>query len=145
MKELYLFISACAFINSATLAQSHHAAQLYGMTQYGGTDHKGTIFHYTPETHAIQVDYEFKIKVKGVIPKRDIIAGNNGKYYGTTTQGGGNDAALIFEWDSATSAYKELYNFTGIDGSDACGAMVLYNGKFYGMTNSGGANDFGVI
>ncbi|MFT3680514.1 MAG: T9SS type A sorting domain-containing protein [Ferruginibacter sp.] len=145
MKKLYLCIFICTLSCGTLLSQSPHAARLYGMTQFGGTDHRGTIFHYTPEIHAIQVDYEMKVTVKGAVPKCEIVSGNNGKYYGTTTKGGMYEAGVIFQWDSATKVYSEPYNFTGIDGRDARGAMVLYNGKFYGMTNSGGANDAGVI
>jgi len=126
-------------------AQSPHAARLYGMTQYGGPDHKGSIFYFTPETHTITVAYDFKIKVKGKAPKSDIVAPGNGKYYGTTTAGGTFNAGVIFEWDAATGAYNEIYNFTGESGSDARGAMQLYDGKLYGMTNAGGINGLGVI
>ncbi len=126
-------------------AQSPHAARLYGMEQYGGPDHKGSIFYFTPETQTITVAYDFKIKVKGKAPKSDIVEPGNGKYYGTTTAGGTFDAGVIFEWDSATSAYNEIYNFTGESGSDARGAMQLYDGKLYGMTNVGGTNGLGVI
>jgi len=102
-------------------AQSPHAARLYGMTQYGGPDHKGSIFYFTPETQTITVAYDFK--VKGKAPKSDIVAPGNGKYYGTTTAGGTFNAGVIFEWDATTGAYNEIYNFTGESGSDARGAM----------------------
>lgn len=144
MKKIYS--TAILALSAISLsAQGPHAAKLYGMTQYGGTDHRGTIFHYTPSAHAINVDYEFKVKVKGATPKSGIVTGNNGKYYGTTTAGGSNNAGVIFQWDSVTSVYTELYNFTAGSGMDARGSMVLYNGKFYGMTNAGGAHNFGVI
>lgn len=145
MKKLYLLISICTFISTAILGQSPHAARLYGMTQYGSYNTKGSIFHYTPSTNTFTNDYNFKIKAKGRIPKCEIVTGNNGKYYGTTTAGGDNNAGVLFEWDSATSVYKDLHNFTGTDGKDARGGMVLYNNKLYGTTNEGGANNYGVI
>lgn len=144
MKQIYLILSLLLFC-IVMKAQSPHAAQLYGMTQYGGADHKGILFHYTPSTKTITVDHEFKVKVKGKSPKCDVVAPGNGKYYGTTTSGGANDAGVIFEWDSVTSAYKEVYDFNGADGQDARGGMQLYNGKLYGMTNLGGAFGYGVI
>src|SRR5690349_6851001 len=94
MKKLVLLMMFQ--IANSLFAQSPHDAQLYGMTQYGGSDHKGTIFHYTPSIRRISVDYEFKVKVKGSTPKSDIVAGYNGKYYGTTTAGGSYDAGVIF-------------------------------------------------
>ncbi len=133
------------FASIATFAQSPHAAQLYGMTQYGGLDHKGTIFHVNPSVKTMTVDYQFKLKYKGKNPKCDIVAGNNGKYYGTASGGGLFDAGVIFEWDSTTNVYTELYDFTGTDGQDPRGGMVLNNNKLYGFTRIGGANNFGVI
>jgi uncharacterized repeat protein (TIGR03803 family) len=144
MKNFYTTILS-TLITIANYAQSPHAAQLYGMTQYGSNNSKGTIFHYTPSTQTYTLDYEFKIKVKGRTPKCQIVTGNNGKYYGTTSAGGDNNAGVLFEWDSITSVYKDLHNFTGSDGKDARGGMVLYNNKLYGTTNNGGAYNFGVI
>lgn len=145
MKNNILFLAILLICVSNANAQSPHAARLYGMTQYGSYNTKGTIFHYTPSTNTFATDYEFKIKAKGRTPKCEIVAGNNGKYYGTTTAGGDYNAGVLFEWDSVTSAYKDLYNFTGSDGRDARGGMVLYNNKLYGTTNEGGANNYGVI
>ena len=144
MKKIYAIILT-TLLSIATYAQLPHAAQLYSMTQYGSNNTKGTIFHYTPSTQTYTLDYEFKIKVKGRTPKCQIVTGNNGKYYGTTTAGGDYSAGVLFEWDSITSVYKDLHNFTGIDGQDARGGMVLYNNKLYGTTNTGGAFNFGVI
>ena len=144
MKRLNLLYTLliCAL---AANAQSPHATQLYGMTQYGGPDHFGSIFHFTPSTQTVTVDYNFQIKVKGIAPKCELVAPGNGKYYGTTTQGGANNAGVIFDWDSITGNYNELYDFDSTDGFEARGAMALYNGKLYGMTKTGGANNFGVI
>jgi uncharacterized repeat protein (TIGR03803 family) len=126
-------------------AQSPHAVRLYGMTQYGGAEHKGSIFHYTPSTKTVTIDYEFTTIVKGKSPKCDLVTPGNGKYYGTTTFGGTNDAGVIFEWDSLTGNYTEIHDFNGSDGRDPRGRMETYNGKLYGMTNLGGAFGHGVI
>ncbi len=142
----YLLIVITLFIYCSNAnAQSPHAARLYGTTQYGSYYTKGSIFHYTPETHTFNTDYNFQVKAKGRTPKCDIITGNNGKYYGTTTAGGDYNAGVLFEWDSVTNVYRDLYNFTGADGKDARGGMVLYNNKLYGVTNEGGTNNYGVI
>ena len=144
MKKIYTAILT-ALLTIATYAQSPHAARLYGMTQYGSYYKKGSLFHYTPSTNAFITDHNFQIKAKGRTPKCEIITGNNGKFYGTTTDGGDYNAGVLFEWDSITSGYKDIYNFTGMDGKDARGGMVLYNNKLYGTTNLGGANNSGVI
>ncbi|MFT3683283.1 MAG: T9SS type A sorting domain-containing protein [Ferruginibacter sp.] len=140
-----LLLSALFFCVTNISAQSPHDKQLYGLLDYGGVEHKGVIFHYTPATRTLTTDYEFQVKVKGKYPKCDIVNGGNGKYYGTTTAGGNYDAGVIFQWDSLSGDYSEPYHFTGADGKDARGGMVLYNGKLYGLTNKGGTGDFGVI
>jgi uncharacterized repeat protein (TIGR03803 family) len=144
MKKIYTTILA-TFLIIAIYAQSPHAVQLYGMTQYGSYNKKGSIFHYSPSTHIFTTDYDFKIKVKGRAPKCELVTGNNGRFYGTTTAGGNYNGGVLFEWDSITGVYKDLYHFTGSDGKDARGGMVLYNHKLYGTTNQGGANNGGVI
>ena len=144
IKKIILSIVLLMAILTAN-AQSPHAARLYGMTQYGSYYTKGSIFYYTPSTNTFTTDYNFQIKAKGRTPKCEIVTGNNGKYYGTTTAGGDYNAGVLFEWDSVTNVYKDLYNFTGSNGKDARGGMVLYNNKLYGTTNEGGANNYGVI
>jgi len=146
MKHALLLFVALFLCGLNLFAQGPHDVQLYGMTQYGGTAFRGTIFHYTPSTQTYTVDYEFQIKASGKAPKCEIVSGNNGKYYGTTTEGGAFGAGVLFSWDSATGEYQEPYHFRFTeDGADARGGMVLYQGKLYGMTNRGGAHDFGVI
>jgi len=144
MQKLYLLVFSSLF-PAILIAQSPHAAQLYGVTTFGGSNYLGSIFHYTPSTNTFTTDYSFQREVKGAAPKCRIVAPGNGKYYGTTTSGGNYNAGVIFEWDSATNEYTEPYHFTGTDGNDARGEMIEYNHKFYGLTNSGGANNAGVI
>lgn len=144
MKKIITIIILLGYFYVAN-AQSPHDARLYGMTQYGSPNSKGSIFHYTPSTNTFTNDYNFQIKAKGRTPKCEIVTGNNGKYFGTTTAGGDYNAGVLFEWDSVTSVYKDLHNFTGSDGKDARGGMVLYNNKLYGTTTKGGAFNFGVI
>lgn len=127
------------------MAQGPHDVQLYGMTQYGGVDHKGNIFHFTPSVRQMKEDYQFKYKFRGSNPKGDLVAGNDGKYYGTASAGGAFNAGVIYEWDSISNVVTELYDFTGTDGADPRGAMLHYNSKFYGLTCKGGAHNYGVI
>ncbi len=144
MKKIILFLAImqCHF---ATYAQSPHAAQLYGTTQVGGPEHLGSIFHLTPSTQTVTIDHNFQKKYKGKNPKCEIVAPGNGKYYGTTSAGGANNAGVIFSWDSVANDYNEIYNFTTTDGMDPRGGMIHYNGKLYGMCDSGGVNNMGTI
>ncbi|UAY52024.1 T9SS type A sorting domain-containing protein [Ferruginibacter albus] len=145
MLKLYFLLFISFLFSSTLIAQSPHAAQLYGVTTFGGNNYLGSIFHYTPGTNIFTTDYSFERKVQGATPKCKIVAPGNGKYYGTTTSGGNYNAGVIFVWDSATNEYTEPYHFTGIDGNDARGEMIEYDHKFYGITNLGGTNNAGVI
>jgi uncharacterized repeat protein (TIGR03803 family) len=127
------------------LAQAPHAPLLYGQTTYGGPEHKGSVFHFNTHTHAVNVDYNFQRMYSGISPKGDLSAANNGKYYGTASGGGANQAGLIFEWDSISGNYVERIEFSGLNGADPRGGLELFNGKFYGMTHAGGQNNYGVI
>jgi uncharacterized repeat protein (TIGR03803 family) len=145
--QLILLLLICVGCGSALkcMAQGPHDAQLYGMTQYGGVDHKGNIFHFTPSIRQMKEDYQFKYKFRGSNPKGDLVVGNNGKYYGTASAGGAFNAGVIYEWDSISNVVTELYDFTRTDGADPRGAMLHYNSKLYGLTYKGGAHNYGVI
>jgi len=78
----------------------------------------------------------------GKYPEGAVIQGFDGNFYGTTNQGGANDAGIVFKMSPA-GKLKTLYSFCSLaqcaDGSEPQGALVLAtNGMFYGVTASGG-------
>jgi len=79
-------------------------------------------------------------------PKGNLIQASDGKLYGTVILNINNNEGVIFSYDPSTSAYADLYDFTGVNGRLPFGSLMqASNGKLYGMTNAGGTYDYGVI
>jgi uncharacterized repeat protein (TIGR03803 family) len=82
----------------------------------------------------------------GEAPYSSLVQGANDLFYGTTFEGGANNAGVIFEVAS-NGAVNTLYTFTGgVDGAFPPAGLVLANdGNFYGTTVQGGTNDTGSL
>jgi uncharacterized repeat protein (TIGR03803 family) len=118
----------------------------YGLTSQGGKYNLGTIFEYEPQTGLYTTKFNFT-QDSGMIPRGNLIQGDNGKLYGLTWRGGSNDLGVLFEWDPLTGIFSKKSDFDGTaNGSNPEGSLVLSsNGKLYGMTYSGGTYDKGVL
>lgn len=70
----------------------------------------------------------------------------DGKFYGTTQNGGSNSAGTIFQM-TAGGTVQGLYSFTGgNDGGTPYAALTQgRDGNFYGTTFQGGTNDNGTV
>src|SRR6185436_18567863 len=71
----------------------------------------------------------------------------NGKFYGTTYDGGINQRGVIFEWDPAINVYTKKIDFGGSylgHPAGPLGNLTLNGSKFYGMVPSGN-NGEGII
>jgi uncharacterized repeat protein (TIGR03803 family) len=117
---------------------------LYGVTNDGGIDNKGVLFHIDRTNGSQVVDYSFQYN-KGKHPTDNLTDGGNGKFYGTTSDGGFGDVGVIFEWDPVSNTYTKKIDFDNTNGSRPRGTLILYNGKLYGVTQFGGENSVGVI
>ena len=68
----------------------------------------------------------------------------NGTLYGTTQQGGPNNAGTVYSIASGTESV--LYSFTGgADGRAPQAGLVSLNGLLYGTTSGGGASNYGTV
>jgi uncharacterized repeat protein (TIGR03803 family) len=115
---------------------------LYGTTQFGGTNGLGTFFEVT-STGEYRVLYNFCSQpncADGVAPQVPPIQGINGNLYGTTFTGGLNDGGVVYEI-SPSGSFKVFYNFCAppdcADGSIPNGLVQDASGNFYGTTNAG--------
>ncbi len=120
---------------------------LYGMTQGGGANGKGTIFKFDTTKNAETVLYSFAGgKNDGAIPLGSLILSGT-TLYGMTDSGGANGKGTIFKFDTTKNAEKVLYSFAGgtNDGEDPIGSLTLSGTTLYGMTGMGGANGNGTI
>lgn len=143
---LFFTISLVIFsINHPIQAQT---PGLWGMTSEGGTDGVGTIFKIAPDGTGLAVKHSFNVVNAGARPyvNAQLLKLSNGKLYGVTSDGGTNNAGVLFEYDPATGIYTKKVGFSNATGRLPMGTLTLgSNGKLYGMAPAGGANNLGTI
>src|ERR1022692_2841449 len=112
---------------------------LYGTTTYGGTSGNGTIFKVTP-TGTLTTIYNFANTPDGANPDAGLVLGTDGKFYGTTYQGGTSGLGTVFKITSL-GTLTILHSFAGTDGElPTCALVEGTDGKFYGTTEAGGSH-----
>ncbi len=127
--------------------------KLYGMTQYGGANNKGTIFKYDPVTLTYTNIFDFD-SINGLYPIGSLMQASDGKLYGMAG-GGPKGWGTIFQYDLTSNTFQNLFDFTDAinEGVNPCGALIqASDGMLYGMTtrggihgNNSGYSGFGVI
>ncbi len=70
---------------------------------------------------------------------------HGGKLYGTTSKGGFHGLGVLFSLDLNGSNYEVLHSFSGPDGRNPNGQLLMYGGKIWGVTQNGGTGDDGVL
>ncbi|GLB48301.1 hypothetical protein Y10_06690 [Neptunitalea sp. Y10] len=117
----------------------------YGVARAGGTYNEGVIFSYEMATGAFTIVASFN-GTNGSYPFKGMVEAPNGKFYGTTVNGGTNSIGVLFEFDPVTNIITKKYDFSMLSGYNSRSALVLVNSsEIYGTTSNGGANDDGVI
>ncbi len=123
------------------------AGNLYGGNQgyccyYG--QYNGTVFALNPAGDFSSI-YAFPPQ-KG--PYAGLTMDANGNLYGTTSIGGANNYGEVFKLTPAGGGwnYTSLHDFTGSDGCNSMGKVILdANGNLYGTTSSCGADGHGNV
>jgi uncharacterized repeat protein (TIGR03803 family) len=130
------------------------AGNIYGTTEYGGTDNIGVVFKLSPDGDSWKetVLHSFSSDGKdGTNPYAGVIFDKSGNLYGTTSFGGSHGDGIVFELSpEADGRWKEtiLHNFNdnGKDGAVPYSAPVFDSaGNLYGTTDAGGADYFGAV
>src|SRR6516225_8715902 len=113
----------------------------YGATWQGGAYNLGTIYKMTP-AGALSVIYSFCSQsacTDGANPLW-VVPGKDGKFYGTTYNGGANNVGTVFKISPA-GKLTTLHSFDGADGANPIGSLGQdTNGSFYGTTGFGGTS-----
>src|SRR6516162_10867543 len=95
-----------------------------------------------------QVLYSFQTgegTLKGIHPEAGLTLGPDGNFYGTTRDGGSNDAGTIFRL-TASGAFTSLFAFSTTNGSAPQASLTLgKDGNLYGTTVLGGQDNFGTV
>jgi uncharacterized repeat protein (TIGR03803 family) len=116
---------------------------LYGTTQYGGTNgsNEGTVFKITT-SGTLTTLHSFCAQdgcTDGGDPGAGLIQASNGDLYGTTLYGAAGYGMVFKITPSGT--LTTLHSFDGTDGASPSGGLVQdTDGNFYGTTYYGGAS-----
>jgi uncharacterized repeat protein (TIGR03803 family) len=127
---------------------------LYGTTEFGGSNNTGTVFKLAPSGsgYTESVLYSFAGGSDGANPVTGLAMDNTGNLYGTTAYGGSSGSfyshGTVFELASnGSGGYTEsvLYNFTGgSDGSlPTTGLIMDGTGNIYGTAAYSGNGGLG--
>ena len=121
----------------------------YATTTTGGANGLGSIFRINADGTGYTSIWDFSgVDGDGANPQAGLILGSDGKLYGTTSQGGGNNAGIVFKLATNGSSFVVLYAFTGTNGDGASPAAPLIRGSdgaLYGTTLAGGGNNAGTV
>lgn len=121
---------------------------LWGVTHAGGADTAdGTLFSIHGDGTGFNQVVNFNVGNQGASPNYlRLVMGGDGKFYGTTTQGGAYGEGSIFNVDPNSGNYTPLHSFNDTLGAFPYGGVIVASdGNLYGLTNGGGANGYGVL
>jgi uncharacterized repeat protein (TIGR03803 family) len=140
---------------AALIGDAHGA--LYGTTADGGSvQNWGSVFELTPAGSIYQetILYNFPYP-GGSHPLGGLIRDSQGALYGTTTEGGPNNAGAVFKLAPSGSGYTEstLYTFVGCnpsspscDGAEPAASLYMDGTcTLYGTTQYGGTDGLGTV
>jgi uncharacterized repeat protein (TIGR03803 family) len=126
---------------------------LYGTTQFGGANGTGTIFRITPggvftSLYSFSKSRAGLVSTNAAVPNA-LVLSTNGAFYGTTRQGGVDNAGTFFTF-TAAGGLTQIYSFDGASPGGKPitpnGALVQgSNGVFYGTSAFGGTQGGGTI
>ena len=120
---------------------------IYGMTNRGGDNKRGTIYKYDIASSTYTKLVDFDKTNKGSEPFGYLIQASNGKLYGMTPKGGLHGSGVIFQYNITTNTFIKKFDFgTTNTGEHPMGSFLkATNGKLYGMNREGGLNNKGII
>jgi uncharacterized repeat protein (TIGR03803 family) len=135
------------------------AGNLYGTTEFGGSQRFGTVFKLTKGTGGAWTEtvlYNFSNGTDGGQPQAGVVMDAAGNLYGTTTAGGDPTCVstygycgVVYKLTPVTGGvYSEsvLVNFTGTNGLvPQAGLIFDGEGNLYGTTTRGGSLGYGTV
>jgi len=137
--------------NVATSLIQASDGNLYGTAPDGGTKGAGAVFKISnlDTSPTLSVIYSFLGGNDGVLPVASLIQASDGNLYGTTYEGGSDNAGTVFKISNlATSPIESIvYSFTGgNDGGYPHASLIqASDGKLYGTTFDDGTAGWGAV
>ena len=118
---------------------------LYGTTYAGGSNFAGTVFRINKDGTGAAALLHFAY-TNGSYPTAGLVAGPDGKLYGTTTSGGPGGGGTVFRLSPDGSGFSLLHAFAMGDGMNPQSSLVWGDGgMLFGTTYSGGAGNGGTL
>jgi uncharacterized repeat protein (TIGR03803 family) len=122
----------------------HVHGSLYGTTESGGANSRGTVFTVSA-TGVESAVYSFytNSSTDGYNPYAGLID-VHGTLYGTTEAGGKYGSGSVFRI-TGTDTESVVFSFNTTDGSSPYANLIDVNGALYGTTKDGGAHGYGTV
>jgi uncharacterized repeat protein (TIGR03803 family) len=124
---------------------------LYGTTDLGGANGRGSVFQLTPGSNGTWTEtviYSFA-GPDGSYPLGALIADKAGNLYGMANAGGAQNKGVVFELSNSGGSWEEtvIHSFgSGFDGVGPYGPLVFdSSGNLFGTTVIGGGLDGGTV
>jgi uncharacterized repeat protein (TIGR03803 family) len=106
----------------------------HGTTEGGGANGLGTVFRITP-TGTLVTLFSFDGAAHGANPEAALVLGSDGNFYGTTENGGANNAGAVFKMTPA-GVVTRLASFGGANGAGPRSTLAVgSDANFYGATS----------
>jgi uncharacterized repeat protein (TIGR03803 family) len=129
---------------------------LYGVATNGGAHGGGTVFKIAKDGTGFTVLHDFNAAnpLDGANPSADLIKGQDGAFYGLTSQGGANNTGIVFKIDM-NGNFQQIVGFPalltggvnslGANPTEEIGLAQGPDGTLYGSTIAGGAYGYGTL
>ena len=119
---------------------------IYGTSYFGGEEGGGTLYQVALDgTFAVLHEFGGG-HPNAIFPYAGVTEGPDGQLYGTTRQGGDNNAGVIYRVATDGTGYTVLHHFSLATGADPQGTLLAApDGMLYGTTMMGGASERGTI
>jgi uncharacterized repeat protein (TIGR03803 family) len=129
-------IGGCSPIDSGRLTQGVDG-NLYGTTEFGGTNNDGALFFATPGGSSAPLFY-FDGTKSGSNPVGALtLASTDGNFYGTTSNGGKFGFGTLFRFNPSTLKLNVLHHFSSAEGSPLVAPIEAKDKRLYGTTVAG--------
>jgi uncharacterized repeat protein (TIGR03803 family) len=121
---------------------------LYSTTQNGGSRGEGTVYKLN-SSFVVTVQHSFgNFTGDGFYPSAGMALGTDGKYYGSTAEGGTYDDGTLFN-STTTGTYTHLYSFNNsanlMQMAPLSPPVEYTTGLLYGVTEFGGTANVGTV
>jgi len=137
------------FTTPAQASSSKAELVLFGSTLYGsgyqGGSGDGTVFAIGTSGAGYTNLHVFSGGSDGSHPRGTLVLSNNVLYGATQFGAAGAGNGTLFSLNTDSTGFVTLHTFSGPDGSQPCGGLVVSSNVLYGATSFGGGSGLGAV